>query len=338
MLTGEVMLKMREPEMEVIRTGDSSIPNEANDYIYENEYGGDFGQVGPGKSLVLSSIEYEHARKWVIGSHPHFDDWKSRHNDFLKHRKTAGKRKSGHVRAEFTESDDLGFHDIVRGPLAFVTRYNKYCVNGFLFITKDYEATKVNMNSGVRTTCATTLHSSSKDKDLTDESATYYDALRDIVELECREGYKPLLFKCDWVKVTKGVKVDEVAKLKLVKLLKFTRSDQVGDTPFILAEHAKQVFYSEDPLDPDWHVVLETLAKIYVEDEISLMSEQPNLAVADLNPSNNEPIAEDYLIFDDLDDSYAIIEKTRKGGEKITLLDNCIILGLRVVLSCVFIH
>ncbi|KAF6154038.1 hypothetical protein GIB67_024473, partial [Kingdonia uniflora] len=113
---------MREPEMEVIRTGDSSIPNEANDYIYENEYGGDFGQVGPGKSLVLSSIEYEHARKWVIGSHPHFDDWKSRHNDFLKHRKTAGKRKSGHVRAEFTESDDLGFHDIVRGPLAFVTR------------------------------------------------------------------------------------------------------------------------------------------------------------------------------------------------------------------------
>ncbi|KAF6171912.1 hypothetical protein GIB67_011809 [Kingdonia uniflora] len=28
------------------------------------------------KSLALSGIEYEQARKWAIGSHPHFDDWK----------------------------------------------------------------------------------------------------------------------------------------------------------------------------------------------------------------------------------------------------------------------
>ncbi|KAF6159371.1 hypothetical protein GIB67_032142, partial [Kingdonia uniflora] len=279
--------------LEVSLDGSNSLPDGVNDYIYENEYGGDFGPIGPGKSLVSSGNEYEQARKWVIGSHPHFDDWKSRHNDFLKCCKTAGKRKLGHVRVAFTELDDMDFHDMVRGPLAFVTRYNKYYVNGFLFVTKDYEATKVNQNSKVSTTCVTTFRSISKDKDLTDESATNYGILRDIVELEYREGCKPVLFKCDWVKVTKGVKVNEEAKLKLVKLLNFTSSDQVGDEPFIPAEYAKQVFYSEDPLIPDWHLVLETPANIYVEDEISLMSEQPNLAVADLNPSNNEPIAED---------------------------------------------
>ncbi|KAF6154769.1 hypothetical protein GIB67_032381 [Kingdonia uniflora] len=218
--------------------------------------------------------------------------------------------------AEFTESDDMDFHDIVRGPLAFVTRYNRYCVNDFLLVTKDYKATKVNQNSGVSTTCVTTFRSSSKDKDPTDESATYYGVLRDIVELEYREGNKPVLFNYDWVKVTKGVKVDEEVKLKLVKLLNFTSSDEVGDEPFILAEHAKQIFCSKDPLDPNWHIVLETPIEVYVEDEISLMSEQPNLVVTGLNPSNNEPIAEDELISDDLDDSYVVIEKTRKEDEK----------------------
>ncbi|KAF6176839.1 hypothetical protein GIB67_026526 [Kingdonia uniflora] len=62
--------------LEVSLDGSNSLPDGANDYIYENEYGGDFCPVGRGKNLVLSSIEYEQARKWVIDSHPHFDDWK----------------------------------------------------------------------------------------------------------------------------------------------------------------------------------------------------------------------------------------------------------------------
>ncbi|KAF6157132.1 hypothetical protein GIB67_041593 [Kingdonia uniflora] len=62
--------------MEVSLYGSNSLPDGVNDYIYENAYGGDFGLVGPGKCLVLSGIEYEQARKWLIGSHPHFDDWK----------------------------------------------------------------------------------------------------------------------------------------------------------------------------------------------------------------------------------------------------------------------
>ncbi|KAF6149009.1 hypothetical protein GIB67_009628 [Kingdonia uniflora] len=71
--------------MEVSLDGSNSLPDGANDYIYENEYSGDFGPIGPSKSLVLSGVEYEQARKW------------SRHNDFLKRRKTAGKRKSGSI-------------------------------------------------------------------------------------------------------------------------------------------------------------------------------------------------------------------------------------------------
>ncbi|KAF6174866.1 hypothetical protein GIB67_026354 [Kingdonia uniflora] len=62
---------------------------------------------------------------------------RTRHNDFFKRYKTARKRKLGHVRvankeefmpwlkkkAEFTKSDDMEFHDIMRGQLAFVTRF-----------------------------------------------------------------------------------------------------------------------------------------------------------------------------------------------------------------------
>ncbi|KAF6169571.1 hypothetical protein GIB67_000844 [Kingdonia uniflora] len=73
--------------------------------------------------------------------------------DFLKCRQTAAKKKPGHYKVaqeeefvlwlknqnEFNESNKINLCDIVSGPMALAIRYNKYCTNGFLFVTKDYE-------------------------------------------------------------------------------------------------------------------------------------------------------------------------------------------------------
>ncbi|KAF6166353.1 hypothetical protein GIB67_034904 [Kingdonia uniflora] len=150
-------------------------------------------------------------------------------------------------KSEFNKSNDIVFRDIVRGPKAVATRYNKYCANEFLFVIKDYEANKVNQNNGV--------------------------------------------------KVTQGVKLDKEANLRLVRLSNFINSNQIGDEPFILAEHARQVFYSKDPKYLDWSVVLDVPAKVYVEDEICLTTEQSNMTDIDIGQQSNEALYEIELLY-----------------------------------------
>ncbi|KAF6138260.1 hypothetical protein GIB67_019430 [Kingdonia uniflora] len=91
----------------------------------------------------------------------------------------------------------------------------------------------------------TTFKSSCSDKSTKDESTLYYRVLEDIIELQYREGYKAVLFKCAWAKITHhGVKVDVEANLTLVNLSNLIRSDHMVDKPFILAEHAIQLSVS----------------------------------------------------------------------------------------------
>ncbi|XP_058111740.1 uncharacterized protein LOC131255060 [Magnolia sinica] len=220
------------------------------------------GPVGPGQSVVLEGdVNFLKQRNIVVGTRTKV----ASDDEFIPWLKK---------QLDLSESSNEVFRDIVRGPKAFAMQYNKYCINGFLFVTKEYEENKMNQNSGVSTESMTTFRSSAKDKNPVDESVPYYGVLRKIIQLEYREGYKPVLLKCDWVKVThQGVSLDAVGNLRLVNLSNLLSSDQVGDEPFILAEHAVQVFYSRDPKNPNWHVVLEVPRKIFVEDETSILSE-----------------------------------------------------------------
>ncbi|KAF6175926.1 hypothetical protein GIB67_003414 [Kingdonia uniflora] len=216
------------------------------------------------------------------------------------------------VASEIDENDD-DFKDIVRGPIGFATRYKKYSVNGFLFVIKEYEATKQYQNSGVITSPVTTLQSSSKDKNPLDESRIYYGILTDIIQLEYHKGYKPFLFRCYWDRITRqGVKWDKEANLKLVNFSNIISSNKFGDEPFILAEHATQVFYFKDPRDPDWNVVIEALSKVYVEDEACLSSEERFIGDSDIGPSNDTLIHNDEMIFNDSGCVVPIVEKSKK--------------------------
>ncbi|XP_058084589.1 uncharacterized protein LOC131232380 [Magnolia sinica] len=282
------------------------------------------GPVGLGQSVILEGIEYEQARTWVLKSQPNYDTWQGKYANFLKQRTVvAGKRTKVASDEEFIpwlkkqldldESSNEVFKDIVRGPKAFAMQYNKYCINGFLFVTKDYEENKVNQNSGGSTESMTTFRSSAKDKNTVDESVPYYGVLCKIIQLEYREGYKPVLLKCDWVKVThQGVSFDAEGNLRLVNLSNFLSSDQVGDEPFILAEHAVQVFYSRDPKNPDWHVVLEVPRKIFVEDETSLLSETGVVTDAEVGPNLTEVEMGGELLFNDNEDICVVVEKEKK--------------------------
>ncbi|KAF6171145.1 hypothetical protein GIB67_012219 [Kingdonia uniflora] len=188
-------------------------------------------------------------------------------------------------RLQTAKNVDINFVDIVRGTSYYVNRYKKYFANEFLFVTKDYEATKQYQNSGVNTSAMTTFRSSCSDKNTNDKSTVYYGVLEDFIELQYREGYKAVLFKCVWAKIIHyGVKVDVESNLTLVNLSNLIRSDHMADEPFILAEHTIQVFHSKDPKDPDWHVVLQVPSKVYVDDEACLLSGERVLSDSDIGP------------------------------------------------------
>ncbi|KAF5194909.1 hypothetical protein FRX31_015504, partial [Thalictrum thalictroides] len=214
-----------------------------------------------------------------------------RHKKFLESRKIAAGKKSGYYKVlpeeefipwlkqqkEIIESTDAIFLDIIRGPMSIATRYKKYCINGFLFVTKDYEQNKRYQNSRVSTNCITTFRSIAKDISPVDEPTTYYGVLKDIIQLEYRGGYKQILFKSDWVKVTgNGVRWDEEANLRLV-------------------------FYSKDPKDPEWHVVLEVPSKVYFEDRTCLLRSESVDTDVDEGPESSELVMVDELIFNEDD-------------------------------------
>ncbi|KAK1257226.1 hypothetical protein QJS04_geneDACA023063 [Acorus gramineus] len=92
-------------------------------------------------------------------------------------------------------------------------------------------------------------------------------------------------------------------------------SDRMDDEPFVLAEHAEQVFYSKDPTNLDWHVVLQVPRKTYMHDESSLIAESPNVTDADVGPSNSKPIVADELIFNDPENYVVVLEKKEGRGQ-----------------------
>ncbi|XP_058103649.1 uncharacterized protein LOC131247266 [Magnolia sinica] len=45
------------------------------DIVDDDPNDDDVGPVGSGQSVILAGIEYEQARRWVLKSHPSYDEW-----------------------------------------------------------------------------------------------------------------------------------------------------------------------------------------------------------------------------------------------------------------------
>jgi len=83
---------------------------------------------------------------------------------------------------------------------------------------------------------------SSRDKNPKKGEIHYYDALTNIIQLDYSRRYKVILFKCDWVDISKGCKIDNFG-MTLVNFnyLQHTRND-ICDEPLVFASQAKKVF------------------------------------------------------------------------------------------------
>ncbi|KAF5195905.1 hypothetical protein FRX31_014508, partial [Thalictrum thalictroides] len=64
----------------------------------------------------------------------------------------------------------------------------------------------------------------------------------------------------------------------------------------------QQVFYSKDPKDPEWHVVLEVPSKVYFEDRTCLLRSESVVTDVDEGPGSSELVVDDELIFNEDDD------------------------------------
>jgi hypothetical protein len=76
-----------------------------------------------------------------------------------------------------------------RGPMVSAIQYNRYVVNEKLFHTIVHDVEKRSQNSGM---CVSTVY-----------GEIYYEKLTQIIEVEYYDRKKYVLFKCDWVDITR---------------------------------------------------------------------------------------------------------------------------------------
>ncbi|WMV37552.1 hypothetical protein MTR67_030937 [Solanum verrucosum] len=100
----------------------------------------------------------------------------------------------------------------------------------------------------------TESYASSSDNAPKSANISYYGKLNDIMELKYYEEFKVVVFKCDWVDVTKGrgIMEDDVG----FTVVNFSRLADPGNRychkPFIFAEQAQQVIFVQGPHDHEW--------------------------------------------------------------------------------------
>jgi hypothetical protein len=117
--------------------------------------------------------------------------------------------------------DKLVWHS--KGPIETAFKYNQYVVNGKLFRTVAKDEEKITQNSGV---CVPTV-----------DGDTYYGKLTQIIEVECYDTTRYVLFKCDWANIRKdrGWSEDEYG-ITLVNLKNLIHTgDNILDDPYVLS-------------------------------------------------------------------------------------------------------
>ncbi|KAD4887908.1 hypothetical protein E3N88_19980 [Mikania micrantha] len=199
---------------------------------------------------------------------------------------------------------------LARGPLRSVTRYSGYLVKGYRFHTKNREESLRTQNSGVIVTVEGENYASSRDRRPVHGVINHYGKLNDIIELSYSGQIRVVLFKCDWVDINRGCKIDNG-----VTLVNFSYKAHTGaslaDDPFVLAAQVDKVFYVKDPKQIGWDVVRHVKVRDVfdmggVDDQVGLYSND----VSDL-----------HRIGDDGEDGIDITPDMEHEGLRITSTD-----------------
>ncbi|KAG8482791.1 hypothetical protein CXB51_024455 [Gossypium anomalum] len=145
-----------------------------------------------------------------------------------------------------------------QGPNRVVKRYSGFIMNGFRFHTKYRERLRRTQNCGVVVNSLITSYASARDSNPIEGNVEYYGLLTDIIKLDYYGKWKVVLFRCDWAdaNTARGIKNDQFGFI----MVNFSRLIHTGehliDEPYVFSSQVKQVFYSKDPIDEGWYVVL----------------------------------------------------------------------------------
>ncbi|XP_073279526.1 uncharacterized protein [Primulina huaijiensis] len=141
---------------------------------------------------------------------------------------------------------------LAHGPCNKVLKYSSYLIDGVTYATKERDDIRVTKKSGVSLVAKIMQVASEKDKNPIVSDMVFYGVIEEIWELDYHNFQIPM-FKCNWVENNNDIKVDDLC-FTLVNLRRIGFKSE----SFILGSQAKQVFYIEDPEDPEWSIVLAT--------------------------------------------------------------------------------
>ncbi|KAK5824746.1 hypothetical protein PVK06_019530 [Gossypium arboreum] len=129
---------------------------------------------------------------------------------------------------------------------------------GLRFHTKSLERLRRTQNCGIIVNSSITRYASARESNPVEGNVEYYGLLINIIELDYYGKQKVVLFQCDWadVNTARGIKNDQFG----FTMVNFSRLIHIGeqliDERYVFSSQVKQVFYSKDPTDEGWYVVL----------------------------------------------------------------------------------
>ncbi|KAH1064624.1 hypothetical protein J1N35_029611 [Gossypium stocksii] len=173
-------------------------------------------------------------------------------------------------------------------PNRLVKRYSVFIINGFRFHTKYRERLRRAQNCGIVVNSSITSYASARDSNPVEGNMEYYGPLTDIIELDYYGKWKVVLFRGDWADVNTA--------------------------------RVKQVFYSKDPTDEGWYVVLRNSPRDLFDmgDGRKMVRRKlRDLTIVQNNPNSEEGNSEQQTIVGSSTESVG----TRRGRGR-TLLTN----------------
>ncbi|KAG8486118.1 hypothetical protein CXB51_019459 [Gossypium anomalum] len=150
-----------------------------------------------------------------------------------------------------------------QGPNRVVKRYSAFLINGFRFHTKSRKRLRRTQNCGIVVNSSITSYTNARDSNPVEGNVEYYRLFTDIIELDYYGKRKVILFRCDWadVNTSRKIKNDQFGFTMVNFSQLIHTGQQLIDEPYVFSSQVKQVFYSKDPTDEGWYVVLRKIPR-----------------------------------------------------------------------------